>query len=67
MKILTPIQVAKQLKVSESTVRSLISNGQLKSEKINGKRQIKEDDLTEFVIASDGITNKGRPLGSKYR
>ena len=53
--ILTVLQVAEYLQVSDKTVRRLIANGQLTASKVGGSWRVKETDIEKYLdINSNG-------------
>ena len=53
--ILTVTEVAEYLKLSDKTIRRMISTGQLKASKVGGSWRIKEADIEKFLdIHSNG-------------
>ena len=51
-RMLDILEVSEQLKVSESTIRSLVRSGKLRAYRIGGKRgrlRFKEEDLAAYI------------------
>ena len=58
-KLLTPEEVAEQLKVEITTIRTWLRNGTLKGVKLGGRFwRIKEETLEEFINQSEEITEE---------
>ena len=49
--VLTVAQVAEYLKLSDKTIRRMISSGQLKASKVRGSWRIKETDVEKYLNA----------------